>query len=193
MRNPPAFSNPDRLGSAQYWLPASSPDPKKNDNGGVHENSGIINKLCYLLTDGDTFNGQTIQAMGIPRVADLFYEVNLNLLSSGATYYDLFNDLRQAAINLSWTKAERLNLFRACLAVEIGGVYVDQANGCPSPNGIRRCRLNGGGPLKRVMDGYNATASGESLFIRAGSYNEQLTFSKPMEIRSYDGSVTIGN
>jgi Zn-dependent metalloprotease len=196
MRTPPNFGDPDRLGSPLYH-PRS--DPK--DHGGVHTNSGVNNKLCYLLTDGDVFNGQTVAGMGILRVAGLYYEVNTNLLSSGADWTDLYNALVQAAINLGWTTQERNNLYRACAAVEIASsrnIYVDAANNCLAQDGRQFCSLiHGGsfpfgGPFRTVSAGVNAARPGDTLFIRRGFYNEPLTIDKIMLIRSYDGVVTIG-
>jgi Zn-dependent metalloprotease len=115
MANPPAYGDPDRMGSPNWY---NGPF----DNGGVHTNSGVGNKLCYLLTDGNDFNGHTVTGMGIADTAELFYEVQCNLLSSGASYYDLYAALTQAAINLGWSTAERDNLEEACLAVEISVV-----------------------------------------------------------------------
>jgi Zn-dependent metalloprotease len=112
MANPPDGNQPDRKNSP-LWYTAS------DDYGGVHTNSGVGNKLCYLLTDGGTFNGQTITGLGISAVADLFYEVQTNLLTSGADYADLYDALRQAAINLGWSAANRENLQHACLATEV--------------------------------------------------------------------------
>lgn len=108
MADPPAKNHPDRL-YGPYW-----------DWGGeVHINSGVGNKLCYLLTDGDTFNDHTVTAMGIPKTADLFYECQKNLLTYAADYYDLYYALTQAAINLNLSWAERVNIKEACEAVEI--------------------------------------------------------------------------
>ena len=115
MANPPAHSDPDRLSS-----PCGAPLENTvvlGDAGGVHTNCGIGHKLCYLLTDGDTFNGYTVKGMGIDRIADLFYEVQTNLLTSGADYIDLNDTLAQAAINLGWTSSERENLHNACLGL----------------------------------------------------------------------------
>jgi len=112
LANPPLYGLPDRMGSPLWYTGAG-------DNGGVHTNMGVGSKLAYLLTDGATFNGYTITGMGIPRVADLFYEVQTNLLTSGADYTDLYGALAQAALNLAWTASERTNLSNACSAVEI--------------------------------------------------------------------------
>ena len=54
MENPPTFGDPDRMELADYFHTAAS------DNGGVHINSGVNNKAAFLMTDGGTFNGQTI-------------------------------------------------------------------------------------------------------------------------------------
>lgn len=114
MADPTLYGDPDRLSSPYLIDPNSS-----TDNGGVHFNSGIGNKLCYLLTDGGTFNGKTVEAMGIPVVADLFYEVQTNLLFATADYYELYEALDQAAINLGLTYAQRVNIRNAAEAVEI--------------------------------------------------------------------------
>jgi subtilisin-like proprotein convertase family protein len=114
MKNPPVYGDPDRMGSP-LWYTGSG------DNGGVHTNCGVNNKLCYLLTDGGTFNGHTVTGMGITKIADLYYEVQTNLLTSGADYTDLYSALTQAAINLGWTSTEKQNLEQASQAVEIAG------------------------------------------------------------------------
>jgi len=112
MEHPPAFGNPDRMGSGLFYTGSG-------DNGGVHINSGVGNKLCFLLTDGGSFNGRTVTAMGIADTADLFYECQTNLLTSTSTYAGLYNAVTQAAINLGFTQPERDNIEQACLAVEI--------------------------------------------------------------------------
>ena len=45
MKNPPAFGDPDRIGSPNYYCGLQ-------DNGGVHINSGVPNKNFTLLVDG---------------------------------------------------------------------------------------------------------------------------------------------
>ena len=72
----------------------------EDDNGGVHWNSGINNKAVYLMVDGGTFNGKTVTALGWEKVGAIYYEVNTNLLTSGADYSDLYYALQQACTNL---------------------------------------------------------------------------------------------
>ena len=113
MSNPPAYGDPDRMGSPLF-------SANIGDVGGVHYNSGVGNKLCYLLTDGGTFNGHTVTGMGIGATAALLYECAANLLTSASDYLDLYILLLQAADNLGYTQAAKNNLVEACLAVELG-------------------------------------------------------------------------
>ena len=93
MSDPTVFGDPDKMSSANYYEGAS-------DNGGVHTNSGINNKAAYLMTDGDLFNGKTVTGLGITKVAAIYYEVQTNLLTSGADYADLYQALYQGCLNL---------------------------------------------------------------------------------------------
>jgi Zn-dependent metalloprotease len=112
MADPPAYGDPDRMGSPNYHCGAW-------DNGGVHINSGVANKAAYLLTDGDFFNGYTITGLGIEKVAQLFYEAQTNLLTSGSDYQDLANALRQAAVNLGFSESDRQQVENAIDATEM--------------------------------------------------------------------------
>ncbi len=96
MANPPAFGDPDRMQSANYYTGAA-------DNGGVHTNSGVNNKAAFLMTDGGTFNSITVTGLGIDKVAKIYYEAQTNLLTSGSNYADLYNYLFQACNNLIGT------------------------------------------------------------------------------------------
>src|SRR5690606_21681314 len=95
MENPPAFNDPDRMGSPNFYTGTG-------DNGGVHINSGVGNKAAFLITDGNvTFNGQTFgPGLGITKTARIFYEVNTNILTSGSNYAALGNALNQGCANV---------------------------------------------------------------------------------------------
>jgi titin len=96
MSNPPAFGDPDRMGSANYATASS-------DEGGVHTNSGVNNKAAFLITDGGTFNGQTITGLGIDKAARIYYETATDLMTSATDYQDLFDELQQGCQNLVGT------------------------------------------------------------------------------------------
>lgn len=112
MKDPTVFGHPDRHCSPSYhwdyW-----------DNQGVHINSGVVNKLAYLLVDGDTFNGQTVSPIGRPATSELFYHAQVNLLNESSDFVDLYDALTQAAINLNFGVNQRAAVESACLAVEI--------------------------------------------------------------------------
>lgn len=114
MKDPTVFFEPDRLGSPYLVNPY---DPFY-DLGGVHINCGVGNKLIYLLTDGDYFNGENVSAMGLSKVADLFYAAR-PMLSSTADYFDLFYALRAASVALNYSAADRMNIVAGARAVEI--------------------------------------------------------------------------
>ncbi|NLV44671.1 MAG: hypothetical protein GXY07_09250 [Candidatus Hydrogenedentes bacterium] len=116
------WRSPDRLTSPYLWDPFSL-----LDLGGLHFNCGIGNKLIYLLTDGDTFNGQNVFGMGIPKVADLFYAAR-PMLSGSADYFDLYYALRAASVALNYSSAERANIIAGARAVEIEPPDADGAS-----------------------------------------------------------------
>ncbi len=196
MQDPTVANDPDRLGSSLY-VPSTNDPKTSNDFGGVHSNSGVNNKLCYLLVDGDTFNGQVVTGMGIAAVADLYFEANVNLLTSGANWTDLFEALRQAAVNIGWNAAQRNNLYRACRAVEIASpenIYVNNGIAfCLIKNGRKDCNFILGGPYKTVSQGAGGAHPGDRLYIRGGSYSEAVTFKEITTVRAYDGTAYIGN
>jgi Zn-dependent metalloprotease len=89
MQNPPAYGQPDRMGSSLYYTGT-------DDNGGVHTNSGVGNKAAYLITDGDTFNGYTVRGLGIQKAGSIFYEAQTSILTPTSNYAALANALNQA-------------------------------------------------------------------------------------------------
>lgn len=117
MKNPPAKSDPDAMMSAFYTCDFY-------DNGGVHTNSGVANKLAYLITDGDSFNGYTITGLdankttSIDKAAKLFYDIQLHLTPT-SNYSNFFTALDQACINLGYTSAQCTQVHNAGLAVQL--------------------------------------------------------------------------
>ncbi len=96
MADPTLFGDPDRMTSPSY-------SSGTGDSGGVHTNSGVNNKAAYLITDGGSFNGQTVTGLGVDKTAKIYYEVNASLLTSGSDYGDLYDALPQACTNLVGT------------------------------------------------------------------------------------------
>ncbi len=98
MSNPPAFDDPDRMGSPNYHCGAD--DFGSDDMGGVHNNSGVGNKAAYLMAAGGSFNGYNVAPLGNLKTAKIFYKVQTDLFTSASDYQDLYDDLQQACFNL---------------------------------------------------------------------------------------------
>jgi bacillolysin len=146
MADPPAFGLPDRINSGYYHCATS-------DNGGVHYNMGVGSKAAFLLTDGGSFNGYVVTGLGITKVADLFYETQTNLLTSGSNFNDFYNALIQASYNLGFSAAERQEVQDAVNATEM-----DQRP-CGNPTEATVCSA-GFVPSNLFFDDLENTGSG---------------------------------
>ncbi|MBN2305377.1 MAG: choice-of-anchor D domain-containing protein [Anaerolineae bacterium] len=142
LSDPPAFGLPDRTQSALYWTAGT-------DQGGVHTNMGVGSKAAYLMAVGGTFNGYTISAIGNAKTSAIYYETNLNLLTSGADYEVFGAALVQACNNivagsnpLGMTAADCSEVEKATLATEMnidpvaGTEWTVDADYCPSVSEI---------------------------------------------------------
>ena len=90
----PAFNGAIR----DLWTPTCYNDPGKvsdsgqyvcstADSGGVHTNSGIPNHAFALMTDGGTYNGVTINGIGLTKAARIHWEAQ-NLLTPSSDFVD---------------------------------------------------------------------------------------------------------
>ena len=162
MSNPPAFNHPDRMTSSLYYTGTA-------DRGGVHTNSGINNKAAYLMADGDTFNGQTVTALGITKTAKIYYEAQTNILTSGSDYGDLYNALYQGCLNLvgssGITSDDCTQVQNAINAVEMNqqpvAGYNPEADVCPS----------GQNPQNAFYDTFESGLGNWTLTHGSGSYD----------------------
>lgn len=100
MEDPPLFSDPDRMLSAFYKSASGDVTNPAFDNGGVHTNSGLLNKAAFLLVDGQTFNGLVVSPIGLTKTAQIIYHTATNLLTSGSDYLDLYNALYSSCTSL---------------------------------------------------------------------------------------------
>jgi hypothetical protein len=99
MEDPPVYGDPDKMTSPNYYT-GSADLGVFGDSGGVHTNGGVNNKAVFLMTDGGSFNGYNVSALGLDKVAAIYYEVQTSLLTSGSDYGDLYNTLYQGCLNL---------------------------------------------------------------------------------------------
>ncbi|WP_299245666.1 M4 family metallopeptidase [uncultured Aquimarina sp.] len=101
------------------WNPNCEGDPGKvidfnylcgtADSGGVHINSGIPNHMYALLVDGGTFNGQTINAIGLTKAAHIFWRAQSNYLTLISNFENLADAIEASATDLIGIDLEGLS------------------------------------------------------------------------------------
>jgi len=101
MDNPKAYSNPDTYGG-QYWANPVCTPTLVNDECGVHNNSGLLNKWFYLLVQGP---GTTT---GAPGFTDDGLADNGAVVNGGNNYGALGPSGTNEFIGLGFTKAEAI-------------------------------------------------------------------------------------
>ena len=144
MSNPsaPGFGDPDHMLAAQSGdgqglrkLPAGTDpecdntDPNFNDCGFVHTNSGIHNKVAFLLVDGGFHAGRSVIAIGKSKAERLFYNVLVNRLWDSAQFIDARNAAVAEALSLvakgTFTAANLCSVKNAYAAVGLGSGDAD--------------------------------------------------------------------
>jgi len=99
MANPPARGQPDRL--SNYVV-------TEDDAGGVHTNSGIVNKAHYLMVKGGEFNGLKVQpiATSLPDSLKAIGKLTMSAFQSGL-FYDNTTLQEYAAGIYGWCRSNR--------------------------------------------------------------------------------------
>ncbi|MBS4213533.1 M4 family metallopeptidase [Neobacillus rhizophilus] len=92
-----SMSDPTKYGDPDHY---SKRYTGTSDNGGVHTNSGIINKAAYLLAVGGTHYGVTVQGIGNDKVGAIYYRANTVYLTASSTFSQARAALVQAAADL---------------------------------------------------------------------------------------------
>ncbi|MEO0731890.1 MAG: M4 family metallopeptidase [Bacteroidota bacterium] len=92
------------------WQPECRDDPSSRwsedyaclditqDNGGVHINSGVVNRAFSLLTDGGTLRGDTVTGIGMTKAAHLFFHAADKYLTP-VTDFDALGMLLQLSVH----------------------------------------------------------------------------------------------
>jgi bacillolysin len=129
MADPTTYSDPDKMTSAFY-----DSDVDYSDGGGVHTNSGVGNKTAYLISQGGTFNGQTITGIdagdpNLTKTGKLYVDV-IESLASGADYAALAHVLDQSCADLLTAGAAGFTAAN-CTAVHQAGVATELTTNSP--------------------------------------------------------------
>jgi len=126
------------------WQPSCDGDPDRandpletcnpDDNGGVHSGSGVLNHMFAMLTDGQTFNGYTVNGIGLFKAGAVFHRTLTTYLTPTSDFEDAYAAFDQAATDLvgetikdprdgsdwgTFTSDDALEVDKAALAVEL--------------------------------------------------------------------------
>jgi Zn-dependent metalloprotease len=117
MARPPARSTFDPVASVTRVHPdhMNQFHTMTFDDGGVHINSGIPNKVAFLIAAGGTHNGITVSGIGRAKTASLYFEVlTTPWLTNGANF----------------NEARNMTVWRAQIAATTGKYGFTAADAC---------------------------------------------------------------
>ncbi|MDB6354108.1 M4 family metallopeptidase [Trichococcus sp. K1Tr] len=115
LANPALYNQPEKM--SEY---ISSPDTESGDWGGIHSNSGILNKAGYLVAE----------SIGMEKTAQIYYRALVQYMTEMTDFDQAKNYLVQAAIDLyGQDSAEMAAINSSFSAVGIGQVSVKPVTG----------------------------------------------------------------
>ncbi len=94
MWTPTCFNDPGKVSDTQYFCGLG-------DNGGVHTNSGVPNHGFALLVDGGMYNGRTVNAIGMLKVAHLYFRAMTVYQGPASDFSDHADALEQSCTDLT--------------------------------------------------------------------------------------------
>lgn len=130
MSNPKSEGQPDTYGGTNWVNQVKCRPSSRNDNCGVHTNSGVLNHWFYILTDGktgtnDKGSSYSVTGIGIDKAAKIAYRLESVYLSANSTYANARTFGIQAAIDLYGAGSpEVIATTNAFYAVGVGAAYV---------------------------------------------------------------------
>ncbi len=96
MWHPTCYGDPGKVSDEEYRCTEA-------DNGGVHHNSGVVNRTYALLVDGDTVDGDTIPGIGLDKAANIVWHAQTSYLTPTSRFPDLARALVQSCTDLVGT------------------------------------------------------------------------------------------
>jgi hypothetical protein len=99
---PSCYGDPGRVTDEWYHCATS-------DGGGVHTNSGVPNHGFSLLVDGGTYNGQTVNAIGVVKAAHIYYRAQSVYQTPSSGFADHADALEASCTDLIGQPLEGLS------------------------------------------------------------------------------------
>lgn len=121
LQNPHQFNHPETTVESQYVCGSS-------DNGGVHTNSGVINKAFYLMSDGGTHSGCTMTGIGRDAAGQIMYKALTVYLNGKTTagYQEAYTAINQACADIHGASSAQCANVKAAME----STYMDKPNRC---------------------------------------------------------------
>ncbi|MFC0298195.1 M4 family metallopeptidase [Geobacillus jurassicus] len=113
-----SMSDPAKYGDPDHY---SKRYTGTQDNGGVHTNSGIVNKAAYLLSQGGTHYGVSVTGIGRDKMGKIFYRALVYYLTPTSNFSQLRAACVQAAADLYGAASQEVNSVKQ--AFNAVGVY----------------------------------------------------------------------
>lgn len=108
INDPTLKGQPDRLFSDLYYCDTG-------DNGGVHKNSGVMNKAFYLMTAGGSFKGCNISGIGKEKTHPIVYRALTTYLRQQSNFKAAYTALLQACGDLYQAGSNECNQVKTAL------------------------------------------------------------------------------
>ena len=102
MFNPNCAGDPAKVTDFRYHC-------QESDDGGVHINSGVPNNLYVLLVEGGTFNGTTVNAIGMIKAAHIFWRAQSSYLTPISDFMDFADAIEASTQDLLGVNLEGLS------------------------------------------------------------------------------------
>lgn len=94
MWKPTCYGDPGKVSDAEYKC-------STDDSGGVHSNSGVPNHGYALLVDGGTYNGTTVEPIGMDKAAAIYWRAQTAYLTPTSDFTDHADALAASCADLT--------------------------------------------------------------------------------------------
>jgi Zn-dependent metalloprotease len=139
MWNPECRNDPSSRSSARYECNDGS-----FDSGGVHINSGLVNRTFSILVDGGTLNGTTVTGIGLTKALHIFYHTQSSYMTPVTNFFAMGDMLQAAANDLLGINLPALTLVD--LPAAASGEIISAADLTQVANAVAATQLMGNGP-----------------------------------------------
>jgi bacillolysin len=99
LSDPPRFGQPDHMDNFMRLAAGEIPDLHKNESGYIHHNSGIPNKVAYLITAGGMQYGIEVRGILRKKAEKIYYLALTAYLCSATLSRWTFKEARYALLN----------------------------------------------------------------------------------------------